>query len=94
MVGAEPARSEKMVDADFFQFGKGDLLQVAGSDALNTQAWMTATADQTLLGEELFSAGAYLTRRPAQIAALQVQDALRLAAVIASLVGILVKSLT
>jgi len=71
-----------------------DLLQVAGSDALNTQAWMTATAKHALLGEELFSAGAYLTRRPALIAALQVQDVLRVAAVIAILVGVLVKSLT
>lgn len=71
-----------------------DLLQVAGSDVLSTQAWMTATADHVLLGEELFSAGAYLTRRPALIASLQVQDALRVLAVIAILVGILVQSLT
>ena len=70
-----------------------DLLQVAGSDVLNAQALTTSTADYVLLGEELFSAGAYLTRRPALIASLQVQDVLRVAAVIAILVGVLVKSL-
>jgi hypothetical protein len=71
-----------------------DLLQVAGSDVLSAQALMTASADHVLLGEELFAAGAYLTRRPALIAALQVQDVLRIAAVIAILVGVIVKSLT
>jgi hypothetical protein len=70
-----------------------DLLQVAGSDALNAQALMVATADHVLLGEEAFAAGAYLTRRPALVASLQVQDVLRAAAVIAILVGVLVKSL-
>ena len=45
-----------------------DLLQVGGSDALNAQALLTATADHVVLGEEVFAAGAYLTRRPALIA--------------------------
>jgi hypothetical protein len=71
-----------------------ELLQVAGSDALNTQAWTTATADYALIGEEMFSGGAYLTRRPVLIAALQVQDVLRVAAILAILVGVIVKSLT
>jgi hypothetical protein len=71
-----------------------NLHQVAGSDALNTQALMPGTADHVLLGEELFSAGAYLTRRPALIASLQVQDVLRVLAVVAILVGVVVKSVT
>ena len=70
-----------------------DLLQVAGSDVLHTQALMTGTADHVLLGEEMFAAGAYLTRRPGLIASLQVQDVLRVAAVIAILLGVIVKSL-
>jgi hypothetical protein len=70
-----------------------DLLQVAGSDALNAQALMTATSGHVLVGEETFAAGAYLTRRPALVASLQVQDLLRAAAVVAILVGVLVKSL-
>jgi hypothetical protein len=70
-----------------------DLLQVAGSDVLSAQALTTSTADRVLLGEEMFSAGAYLTHRPALIASLQVQDALRLAAVIAILIGVIARSL-
>ena len=71
-----------------------DLLQVAGSDALNTQALMTSTAEHVLLGEEMFAAGAYLTRRPALIASLQVEDVLRVVAVLAILAGVIVKSLS
>lgn len=70
-----------------------DLLQVAGSDALNTQALMAATAGHVLVGEETFAAGAYLTRRPALVASLQVQDVLRAAVVIVILVGVILKSL-
>ena len=69
------------------------LLQVAGSDVLDTQALMTGTADHVLLGEEMFSAGAYLNRRPAAIASLQVEDVLRLLAVLAILAGIVIESL-
>jgi hypothetical protein len=47
-----------------------------------------------LVGEETFAAGAYLTRRPALVASLQVQDVLRAAVVIAILVGVILRSLT
>jgi hypothetical protein len=41
----------------------------------------------------MFSAGAYLTRRPAAIASLQVEDVLRVLAVLAILAGVAIKSL-
>jgi hypothetical protein len=70
-----------------------ELPQLAGSDVLSTQAFMPATSDHVLVGEELFAAGAYLNRDAAQIASLHVQDVLRILAAIAIVVGVVVKSL-
>ena len=70
------------------------IVQVAGSDALAAQPLMLATSDRVLLGEELYAAGAYLDRRPGQVASLYVQDVLRGLAVVAIVIGILVKTLS
>jgi hypothetical protein len=71
-----------------------DIAQVAGSDALNAQPLIYATADPVLIGEELFAAGAYLTDRPEHVASLWVQDILRLLIVAAIVIGILIVTLT
>jgi hypothetical protein len=42
----------------------------------------------------MYAAGAYLTGRPGQVASLYVQDVLRGLAVVAIVIGILVKTLT
>jgi hypothetical protein len=69
-----------------------DIPQVVGSDVLETQALMGPTSDRVLLGEEMFAAGAYLGKRPAHIASLYLQDTMRVLAVIAIVVGILIKT--
>ncbi|MDW8325869.1 MAG: hypothetical protein RMK99_04820 [Anaerolineales bacterium] len=61
----------------------------AGSDNIAGQAVLFAAADQTLLGEDVYSAGAYLGRMPAHIASLHTQDVMRWLIVGAMLVGIL-----
>ena len=65
-----------------------------GSDALAAQPFMLATSDRVLLGEELYAAGAYLNREPAQVASLYVQDVLRGLAIVAIVIGILFKTFT
>jgi hypothetical protein len=70
------------------------IVQVAGSDALAAQPFMLATTDRVLLGEEMYAAGAYLTGQPGQVASLYVQDVLRGLAVVAIVIGILVKTFT
>jgi len=50
---------------------------LAASDALPAQAVLYATAGQTLIGEELYAAPAYLNAGPAHVASLRVQDILR-----------------
>jgi hypothetical protein len=70
-----------------------DIAQVAGSDSLNAQPFMFATADPLLIGEELFAAGAYLTDRPEYKASLWIHDILRLLIVAAIVIGILIVTL-
>jgi hypothetical protein len=52
-------------------------LTVAGSDSLSAQAVLYATAQEPLIGEELYAGGAYLGAGKAHIASLYMQDILR-----------------
>jgi hypothetical protein len=52
--------------------------QVLGSDDPVALALATAVTDDVLIGEELLAAGAYLEGTTSQLAALRVQDLLRL----------------
>jgi hypothetical protein len=66
-----------------------ELQQVIGSDDPTAMALAVAATDKVLLGEELFVAGAYLQGDPAQVASLQLQDVMRVIAI----VGILLAAL-
>lgn len=61
----------------------------AGSDNVAGQAVLFAAADQTLISEDVYSAGAYLGRMPAHVASLRAQDVMRWLIVGAMLAGIL-----
>jgi hypothetical protein len=68
---------------------------LAASDAMATQAALYATADETLIGEELFALPAYLQAGAVYSTSLRLQDILRwvvigliLAAVVLALLGI------
>ena len=52
-------------------------LTLAGSDNLSAQAVIYATAEEPLIGEELYAAGAYLNAGPAHQASLRAQDIIR-----------------
>lgn len=64
---------------------------LAASDNLPAQAILYASAQDALIGEELFAAGAYVKARPFHTASLIVQDSLRWLVVIAILVGAILK---
>ena len=71
-------------------------LTIAGSDHLPAQAVLIATAQEPLLGEEVYAGGAYLGAGAFHIASLRAQDVLRwvvigviLAGAFAKLVGLL-----
>jgi hypothetical protein len=64
---------------------------LAASDNLTAQAVMYASAQEPLIGEELFAAGAYTDAGPLHSASLTVQDILRWLIIIVILVGALLK---
>src|SRR4051812_20126957 len=64
--------------------------QIAGSSDPEGNALIFLTADQTLIGEEIFAAGAYLEQRPTHIASLLAQDGLRWAVIIAIVIGFII----
>jgi hypothetical protein len=66
---------------------------IAASDDLSAQAIFYAAAQEPLIGEELFAAGAYVGAGAAHEASLQVQDIFRWLIIIAILAGSLLKFL-
>jgi len=66
---------------------------LAGTDDVQTQALFFTTAEHTLIGEEVFTTGAYLQGSGLQRASLRLQDGLRLALVAAIVIGTLLRTL-
>ncbi len=66
---------------------------IAASDGLSAQAIFYASAQEPLIGEELFAAGAYMGAGTAHEASLQVQDILRWLIIVAILAGSFLKFL-
>lgn len=62
---------------------------LAGSDNLSAQAVIYASAQEPLIGEEIYAAGAYVESSPLHTASLTVQDVLRWLIIAAILVGAL-----
>lgn len=70
---------------------RADAFMLAGSDNLAAQAVIYASAQEPLIGEELFAAGAYTDSGPMHNASLVVQDILRWLIVLVILSGALLK---
>jgi hypothetical protein len=66
-------------------------LTMAGSDNLTAQAVFYATAEEPLIGEELYAAGAYVNAGLMHAASLRAQDVLRWVVAAAILVGAVLK---
>lgn len=62
-------------------------LTLAGTDSVPGQAVMVATAQEPLIGEELYAAGAYINAGQMHIASLGAQDILRWVLIVFILVG-------
>jgi hypothetical protein len=66
---------------------------LAGSDDMTAQAVLYTAAQEPLIGEELYAAGAYLKSGPMHIASLRAQDILRWVLILAILLGAALKFL-
>jgi hypothetical protein len=70
---------------------RDNVLAVGSSDDLAGQAVWYASAPETLIGEELFAAAAYVGGTPTQTASLTVQDILRWAIIVVLVIGAALK---
>jgi hypothetical protein len=66
-------------------------LTLGGTDSLPGQAVLYATAQEPLIGEELYAGGAYLCAGGMHIASLRVQDVFRWILVLVILLGSIAK---
>jgi len=83
-LGAESALLTEVADRE-------DTSLIAASDNLSAQSIFYASAQEPLIGEELFAAGAYVGAGASHEASLQVQDVLRWLVILAILGGALLK---
>lgn len=68
--------------------------QVGGTTSPQILPFVYASVDHSLIGEEIFAAGAYLLKRTSHIASLATQDWLRTGIIIAIIIGVLLRSLS
>lgn len=70
------------------------IAHVGGTSNPNTLPFIYASAQETLLGEEIYAAGAYLQKRPAHIGSLAAQDLMRWLVALFILGGIIIASVS
>jgi hypothetical protein len=73
---------------------QGGAIQIAGTDADTQLPFFVTSCDYTLMGEELYAAGAYLSRDPILLAQLKGQDVGKVAIVALILVSTLLLTLS
>ncbi|MFC1679680.1 DUF6754 domain-containing protein [Elusimicrobiota bacterium] len=69
-------------------------IQIAGTDAEHQLPFFFITCDYTLIGEELYAAGAYLSREPVLVGTLRGQDVGKAFTIIVVFLGVLLSSLS
>jgi hypothetical protein len=84
--------TELMLIAEAAQ--RRDMSQVIGTDDPTAMALATAVTPNSLIGEELFVAAAYLDKTPEQIANLRIQDIVRLFIMLGILVWAVIQFVT
>ncbi len=68
-------------------------IQIAGTAEATQLPFFIAACDYTLIGEELFAVSAYLSRDPRLVSSLKASDIIKVACVVAMLVGTVLASL-
>lgn len=69
-----------------------DIAHIGGTSNPNTLPFIYASAQETLLGEEIYAAGAYLQKRPGHLGSLAAQDMMRWLIALLILGGIILAS--
>ncbi|MCJ7668061.1 MAG: hypothetical protein MUP04_07255 [Anaerolineae bacterium] len=67
--------------------------QIGGASSLEALPFVYISTDAALLGEEIYAGGAYLSSKSSHLGSLLAQDWLRTAIILASILGVLIRSL-
>ena len=68
-------------------------IQIAGTAEISQLPFFVCACDYTLIGEELYAAGAYLSRQPAMLGSIKGQDWTKAAVGGAIILGVILESL-
>jgi hypothetical protein len=82
--------AEGALAADFGE--RRDIFVIAGTEDVQSQALLYATASNPLIGEEVFAGGAYLEVGAMHGASLRAQDFLRFAIIILIVIGVVLRT--
>ena len=69
------------------------ITQMAGTDDPQAMALLIPVTDNPIIGEEVYAVPAYLTRKPAHLASLKTQDAIRIGIIAVILIAALLRTL-
>ncbi|MBI4656093.1 MAG: hypothetical protein HY746_05000 [Elusimicrobia bacterium] len=69
-------------------------IQIAGTDSEHQLPFFFTTCDYTLIGEELYAAGAYLSKEPMLLSTLRLQDYGKFFVIVAVVIGIALMTLS
>lgn len=70
-----------------------EVRQVGGTSSPESLPFVYVSMDEALLGEEIYAGGAYLSSKPSHLGSLLAQDWLRLALILAIVLGVLIRTL-
>jgi hypothetical protein len=73
--------------------GRRKITHIGGASDPNVVPFVFVTADQMLMGEDMYAAGAYLTRKPWHIGSLLAQDFIRWGILIIIVVLVAIRTL-
>ena len=66
-------------------------MSVGGTDSLSQLCWFVAGCDYSLLGEEIYALGAYISEDPVSLGAIAGQDILKMAVLVITVIGLLLR---
>ncbi|MEW6524034.1 MAG: DUF6754 domain-containing protein [Bacillota bacterium] len=85
-----PFYAESLIFAETGQ--KVGAIQIAGTTMTAQLPFFVAVCDYTLIGEELFAAGGYLSKQPVLLGTLMAQDLSKMAALLLVIVGVIMRT--
>jgi hypothetical protein len=68
-------------------------MSVGGTDSLSQLCWFVAGCDYSVLGEEIYALGAYISKEPTSVGAIAGQDWIKMAILVITVIGVILTQL-